>query len=429
MLYNRKCLLRIEDTSIIAMDRRVLSLFVLVSLASGCKREPEIPYTSWIENAPMPESTSVKTAFEGYSKAARDAEALAGNLAERISISPTLRAKLETKLEPAVNELRNASKRKTLGFRFVPSSPSDPPVQARGWALLGRSLTYRISNNAKVGNLDKAIDDTLVATKFGFDLLAGSAIEASLGMTIVDDARRALTPYLNKLGAGQLGKLNEGMAEILAGKPSITVTLENERLNMRVGVQRIQDAYRDRDFSAIRAEIGPDIEKAIAHLNNDVRPNGDAARLKYFKGFAEEVDKITRFWIDEVALPADKRHRNEKGDPQLPLTKERPWRRFARHLTATCEPLIKQYDSTLARTRLFTLEAALAKAVKVQGYAPQDLSKFNAYATDPFNGHTFAYRRDGKSYRVYSVGADFQDDGGQTDASFSHPDLTIEVGI
>jgi hypothetical protein len=408
------------------MERRVIIFAAAIAMVAGCKQQPESPFANWIENPNLPEMGSSATAYDGYSKAARTAEILAGSLAQRMSISPTLRAKLELKLEPAVVQLREASKRQVLGYRFVPTDPSETPVQCKGWALLGRSLSYRIERSAQEGQLEKAIDDTICATKFGFDLLAGSAIEASLGMTIVDDARRTITPYLNKLGAGQLGRLNAGITTILQRRPLLSTTIDNERMNMRMGLQRIQDHYKSRDLHAIGVGLGADTDKAVAYLK-EMQGKGDAERVTYFQGFADEIDTICKFWTDEAAKPAHKRERRE-GKPAIPLSEHRPWRRLAIHLTGSCEPLVSQFDATIARTRLFALETALSKAVKTQGFAPQDLAKYGDYSTDPFSGHTFAYRRDGRTFRVYSVGIDYQDDGGQTDESFTYPDLTIEHG-
>jgi hypothetical protein len=87
-------------------------------------------------------------------------------------------------------------------------------------------------------------------------------------------------------------------------------------------------------------------------------------------------------------------------------------------------------DSTLARTRLLIIEATILQKVKSGDSAPKDLSEFPApIRTDPYSGDQFIYRADGKDYRVYSVGADFRDDGGETDwDTYSTPDLKLERG-
>jgi hypothetical protein len=46
--------------------------------------------------------------------------------------------------------------------------------------------------------------------------------------------------------------------------------------------------------------------------------------------------------------------------------------------------------------------------------------------TDPYSGRGFVYRVDGADYRLYSVGADIKDDGGETDETYTAPDLMLE---
>jgi hypothetical protein len=59
--------------------------------------------------------------------------------------------------------------------------------------------------------------------------------------------------------------------------------------------------------------------------------------------------------------------------------------------------------------------------------APKDLSQFaDNLKTDPYSGKPFIYGSDGADYHVYSVGADFRDDGCETDETFTQPDLKLE---
>ncbi|HZH97573.1 MAG TPA: hypothetical protein VEX38_01265, partial [Fimbriimonadaceae bacterium] len=115
--------------------------------------------------------------------------------------------------------------------------------------------------------------------------------------------------------------------------------------------------------------------------------------------------------------------------PEAKPLAERPWRRFSKHFFMTLRPLLVLNDATVARTRLLILEAAILKDVRLERRAPKDLSAFGPeIKTDPYSGQPFVYRADGADYRLHSVGENAIDDAGDTDESFSSPDLVLEKG-
>jgi hypothetical protein len=117
-----------------------------------------------------------------------------------------------------------------------------------------------------------------------------------------------------------------------------------------------------------------------------------------------------------------------RGDPPKPTAKERPWKHFGRHFFLAADPLLALNDQTLARTRLLILNAELIKAFKLKAAYPTSLAAFDpAIKTDPYTGADFRYRSDGTDCSVYSVGANLRDDGGETDESFTTPDLKLEM--
>lgn len=407
------------------MDRRIVIVLALISVV-GCRPTASQPFPEWVQNAPQSEEMGNSTAYTGYCKAAQLAETSAGKLGDQMRYTPGVKKSLQTKLSPAIDTLRKSAKVAPLGYRFVPNDPAVPSLHCKGWALIGKVLVWRIEQNGREGKLDQAIDDTLLATNFGFDLLAGSGMEASLGLTIVDDSRRAMTAHLGKLGAGQLGRLSDGLVSILRNRPRITTTLENERLNMRAGVQLVQDAFQKNELDELEVRLGTGVGKAVDYLKV-LRQKGDADRVAYFQGFADETDTVAKYWIEQSAKPAGQRD-YKNGKPAIKLAENRPWKRFSGHFMSTPEPLLAQFDSTVARTRLLAIESGLTKIVKTQGYAPQDLAKFDEISTDPYSGREFAYHRDGKSFKIYSIGPDFRDNGGQTDEAFRTPDVTLERG-
>ena len=84
-------------------------------------------------------------------------------------------------------------------------------------------------------------------------------------------------------------------------------------------------------------------------------------------------------------------------------------------------------DASLARTRLLILQSEILSTVKSRRSAPKNLGAFpTALTTDPYSGRPFVYRASGPDFALYSVGADFRDNGGETDESFTAPDVTLE---
>jgi len=289
--------------------------------------------------------------------------------------------------------------------------------------MIGRALVWRVSNECANANFDSAINDSVTATKFGFALSGGDAMDASLGFSTIDDARRALAPNLVSMGAGQLNHLAEGLTSALENAPPLSKTFDHEKEDMLRSVQYVQDAFLKNEFDDLRKQLGPDIRESVETLQN-LRDQSSTKQAAYFEGFAHEADDTGRWLSDISELPLEER----QHDPGLQLDKNRPWRVFARNFFTAGEPLLAAHDATLARTRLLILTARILADVKANGAAPEDLSGFDKdLATDPYTGRQFVYRAAGKEFNIHSVGEDLQDDGGKTDDSYSTPDLTLEM--
>lgn len=357
-------------------------------------------------------------AFDAYALAANEVEGKAGDLLDRVSFTPGQKRKVMDLCAGAVRDVSAAS-RKRCEFRFTARKPFTGAPYQRGWRLIGRSLRWKAEEAAANGDYDGAIDTALVATRFGFDLTGGGATDASLGFAIADDARIALISSLDRMGAGQLGKLQAGLAEALARKPSVAGVIENERMSSRLAVQAIQDAYANQSLGEIEKQLGPGVKEAVQYLRDQ-----DLEKARgYFEGFAAEAETSTDALIRLAKLSVAEREK----EPKPKLAGERPWRRFSRHFLATARPLLEIDDRTTARTRLLALESALSKTRKLKQPFPRDLSKFPESLTkDPYSGGLLRFVSDGMEFRVYSVGENLRDDGGDTDDAWLAPDLTLE---
>lgn len=368
--------------------------------------------------APYAPQSGSDNAFDAYALAANEVEGKAGDLLDRVSFTPGQKKKVMDLCADAVRDVSAAS-RKRCEFRFAARKPFTAAPYQRGWRLIGRSLRWKAEEAAANGDFDTAIEAALVATRFGFDLTGGGATDASLGFAIADEARIALVSNLDRMGAGQLGKLQAGIAEALERKPSVAGVIENERMTSRLAVQTIQDAYANQSLAEIEKQLGPGVKEAVQYLRDQ-----DLEKAKvYFEGFAEEAETSTDGLLRIAKLSVAEREK----EPKPKQAEERPWRRFSRHFLATARPLLDIDDRTTARTRLLALESALLKRRKLKQAFPRDLSKFPESLTrDPFTGGSLRFVSDGVEFRVYSVGANLRDDGGDTDDAWLAPDLTLE---
>jgi hypothetical protein len=357
-------------------------------------------------------------AFDAYALAALDVEGKAGDYLDRVSFTPGQKKRVREMCADAVRAVSSAS-RKRCEFRFTARKPFTAAPYQRGWRLIGRSLRWQAEEAAANGDYDAAIDAALVATRFGFDLTGGGATDASLGFAIADEARVALVSNLDRMGAGQLGKLQAGLVEALERKPSIANVIENDRMTSRLAVQAIQDAYANQSLGEIEKQLGSSVKEAVQYLRDTEL---EKAR-PYFEGFAAEAETSTDALLRLAKLSVAEREK----EPKPKLAAERPWRRFSRHFLATARPLLEIDDRTTVRTRLLALESALLKRRKLKQPFPRDLSKFPETLTrDPFPGAPLRFVSDGVEFRVYSVGANLRDDGGDTDDAWLAPDLTLE---
>lgn len=390
-----------------------LALLVL----AGCGAKEETPYPDY---APKPIVAGPSSGFRGLVDAAMDAEAAGSAYRTYVSFTSDERSKLKLKLEPALQKLRE-SLREPVEFQFLPRAPFTPGPNQTGWRLLGRVLNWRIEDACKEGRYSDAIKDVLLATRFGWTLAQGSATDASLGFEIINDSRERFASNLDALKVDDLNTLEAGLAKILGSNPGIDSCLKNEHENMLSAVQFVQDAYKANTLNVLLEKLGPDARAGVKFLS-ELKQKKDADRLRYFEAFRAEADVELQWQVDQAALPAAKRDSN---GPRL--TGERPWQVFAKHFFTAGRRILPAFDAALARTRLFAINASLRARTIAKGRAPSSLTELKPeLLQDPYSGGTFVYRADGLNFKVYSVGPNFQDDGGQTDARFERPDLILE---
>lgn len=385
----------------------------------GCREAPPEPYAVWAKTEePYRARAGSGNAFDGYVLAAEEALRLAPEDADRVSFLPAHRKRLVKELAPALARLEKASR---LPCRFEHRLlPFDRPNDAqRGWRLLGKALAWRVEAAVESGEGAQAVTWALVAARFGFGLAGGDATDVSLGLILWDEARAALVPGLPRLPARELDRLRKGLADVLQEGPTLAPAAAHEGRRMLLGVQSIQDVHQRREHDLLLKTFGDDVRKAVSYL----RDLPESKRPDYFRRFAAEAEETARQAAEAARQPAADRPR-----PQEPEG-ERPWWRFARHCFTTLEPVQRQFDRTLARTRLLAVTAWCLQTVKTSGRAPSGLDKLPVALTeDPYTGRPFIYVFGGPDFKVASVGSDLRDDGGESDLRGLEPDLVLDPG-
>jgi hypothetical protein len=388
----------------------------------GCHSAPTPSYPIWEAAQPpyAPRSGS-GNAFDAYALASVQVEKDGQKYIDRVFFTPGQKLGVEAATASAIADVARAQAN-PCQFQFVPRGPFDRAPYQRGWRLIGRSLAWRAEDACAAGKYDDAINDAVTGTRFGFDLTGGSATDASLGLETVNDIRRAIAPHLDEMGVEQLEKLSHGIDAALRAKPPLSQMIGNEHHNMMRAVQYVQDAYSRDSYDELRKMLGVDVKDAITFLK-DLRQDDALRRPPYFQNFAAEGDEEAR-WLTSLSEMAvvDR----QKASPPNNL-KVRPWKRFAKAFFTAPQPLLDVNDSAVARTRLLILHCEILRDVKVNKTAPKGLGEFSRdVTTDPFSGKPFVYTSSGANFALYSVGADFQDNGGDSDSSYTTPDLLLE---
>jgi hypothetical protein len=363
-----------------------------------------------------------QTPFEQLAAAAIEAQQLAASMTLRAEFTPGQKAHLIKLLDSPLRKI-SSTPSGDLQFDFRVLEPQAAHPFRPGWRVLGKALCWRISLAVQQRRYDDAVTDCINATRFGFDLMNGDVLDAFLGMAIVDDSRQALLPAIGELDSDQLARLSKGLRSALLRKPPGSTTLRNEGANMLASVEFIRQKFINGRLSDLRSYFGPEVAIAINYLSS-IKLGSEKAK-NYFEGLTKEVDGEINYLMKCSAMPARKRETQRKEH----LADYRPWRRFSRHIVTTGNEFLKRRDRTLARSRLFAIEAALLSQVKAIRRAPDTLAGFGDIVQDPYTGDPFIYRASGPDYVIYSVGEDFKDDMGETDQDFLRPDLTIERSL
>ncbi len=405
------------------MDRRLILVIALAAaIGQGCSGKSALVYPTWAVTDPS--VTQNNSGFAAYCRAAVLAEKIPVDLRERVTFSQDKRSQLLAQLQPALAELQRGLAASNLDFKFNPNDPGAVPAHHVGWRLLGRGLIFKCEQAIESERYDAAFQYAASATQLGFDLTNGGAVDASLGLSIANEARSALAKGLPAMSTAQLARISSRFEQLLTRKPSLLVTLANEKVEMLSSVQVLQDTCLARQTEKLAQRLNIPVRQFAVLLN--LQEASDRDRLSFFKGLATEMEAKNAYWQNLAGLPTRLRDPKQKRVQPPTLASERPWYRLSDAFGAAGESLIAQNDEILAKTRLLIASTRLMRMAKLSKPLPRDISALGECAVDPFTGQHFAYRSDGSEFKIYSAGLNGIDDGGRTDESGTAPDLCLE---
>lgn len=378
---------------------------------AGC-RGHERPLDKWTSNL-TPAASS--PAFDELLAIGREAEAASPKLVVRTDFYPSHKKAAAKACAPLIARLARIQ-RAPLTFAYRPAGLETDLPARKGWRLIGRVLAWQIADAAAAKAWPSAIERWRMATRFGFDLTGGGAADATLGLAIADDARRAIAPALREMPASSQELLASRAEAVLKARPILDHAVHNEAANMLTILQYLQDAYASDRLPEAAKPLGPSVADDVDRLVK----GGREKAVEAFRGIGEEIKEIDSVLADDARRPA--RARKWEFEPGAVRG-----RMFRRAIVGGVDSLLGMNDATLARTRLLVAECRLRALALTKKPLPRGLDGLCPTAhTDPYSGDELIYRRDGKEWSVYSVGPDGKDDGGQTDAAGNAPDLRLE---
>ncbi len=384
-----------------------------------------MPYANFVQSsASEPDIPAKGNAFGDYQVAAKEFEeklATRQNLLHKSSFTPNEQEQIEVAAADPLKHVK-AGLQKGCRISYAPAGSKEATEGRNSMHLLAKVLIWRIQKACESQSYETAIESAVLATKFGFDLSNGLPNDASLGLLTVDAARQAIAPSLAEMSPEQLDMLARSMKTVFLNRSNMANCYESAEKDALGQVQMIQDVYRSQRYEDLDRQLGT-VAKEIVPTLKELHRQPDSRRVAFFNGFAQQARDESELVKQQAALPLAQRVPPPPPNPSA----ERPWKKVARRVLGISKPLLSMCDATEARTELLILEAEIIRSRKATGKTPDDLSKFSIkLSTDPYSGQAFIYRTDGSDYKLYSIGEDLIDNDGETDETYTTPDLRLE---
>lgn len=289
-----------------------------------------------------------------------------------------------------------------------------------GWRLIGRAMAWQIEDAITEQNWPLASQKAINLTRFSSVLMSGSAEEVSLGLALAADARRLIAPELRRMEAETLDNLAVAMNQILDSAPTAEPSLDRELETSLREIQHVQETWGSGKLDSLIDRYGRTVRPTVQYLK---RLEGDEVP-QFFAGFVGEMHALHSLCVAESREPVS----SWPEEPEIFETGERPWKRMTDQFYAPMRVILTERAKHEARMKMLVISARIEAQIKRSGAAAPALNVFpSSLTTDPYSGEAFAYSVEGTDYRLYSVGANGERDGGMTDESGVEPDLILEM--
>jgi len=375
-------------------------LFAAMLLIGGCGGDVRAKVS-------VPTATSIpvgNAGFESYKQAAEEVEQKAAKYIGRTAWSPDQRDYI---VQASSGAIRRLSGVEGALFGKTWEEPFGVREYTRGWRTIGRAIAWRIEMAVKAGNYADARFCLATAIRMANALGTSDSHDAYMGAEIVDECLAAVWPELPRFESSILSGISSDVRRLLEQGAAPEAIAEQERTLMLAQLDWVRQRYQERDFAVISDTLGQAVEPAVKYLRGlaEMEPKEQQA---YFTGFASEIEaEVELFSTNLKTAPNRWESEREKGT--------RAWMRFTQAFGTPWKVYVERRAEVRTRLRLLAIDSALLAAFKTSGSVPKNLGGFpRALRSDPYSGSDFVFVSRGVDYKLYSVGPDGTDDGGDT---------------
>ena len=319
--------------------------------------------------------------------------------------------------------LREGTRRPAYSFRYKGQrifeiGPGDHPAEMRElfWALM-----FRAKCRAADGDISRAIDDILTGYRFGAHmkqrrLLAGQLVGLVMQSYPLEVTFQMLARV--DIDVSQMESLQEGITRI-SSRADYLVGFAGEKLAALDAIQSVYAGYPSDHPVAPTKEAQEQARQISALLGKDMPAEQVHEALQYHTP-DQLIDLVRRGYAhyDSIARKTPFEWRGEGIDFELDI------RAFTEGnlLLLVLAPAVER-ASTLSFRCLVTRDALLTTLALLRynhdkAKFPANLAQLvsagslEALPADPYSDGPLLYRRTESAFVLYSVGADFDDDGG-----------------
>src|SRR5688572_14030280 len=378
--------------------RITIGWIFVAALVSGCggdvRAKVSIPTSG--------DAVTGNAAFETYRRAALDVENRAAKYISRTAWTPDQRDFI---VEASAGAIRDLSGIEGAHLGKTWNEPFGLRDHTRGWRTVGRALAWRIDRDIKEENFADAAYCLKTAMRMANALSTSDSHDATLGLEIVDESMATAWQYLPVMPEDVLAGVATDIAGLLQQSPAPEVIVAQERAIVLAQAEWVRAKYQERDFKTIANKMGKAVAPALKYLRGltEQPPHEQQA---YFTEFANEIEGDLRLFAERLhSAPYQWQEEDDR--------KTRPWMRFTRSFGASWRVYATRRAEVRTRLRLFAIDAALLSKFKAMGAVPKDLADFpKSLRSDPYSGNDLVFLSRGVDYKLYSVGSDGIDGGG-----------------